>query len=107
MYEGSYYRTLELLNNPEFLDETNQRKYIIMATNSFQTTLTFNKKTIDSLLQALENNSEVHLEDISNVRIVKESKEMEDIFKKYYINDDCQETQYTHKKARISTLQWQ
>ena len=66
-----------------------------MATNSFQTTLMFNKKSIDSLLLALENNSQVHLEDISNVRIVKNSKGLEELFKKNHLNNDHQEMKYT------------
>ena len=66
-----------------------------MATNSFQATLTFKKKSIDSLLQALKNNKKANLEDISSASIVKELKEIEELLKKYHINDDCQETKYT------------
>ncbi len=74
----------------------NKRKYVILATNSFQTTLTFNKKSIDGLLHALENNRKINLEEISNVKIVKELKDIEELFKKYHINDDRKETKYTH-----------
>ena len=42
-----------------------------MATKSFSTTLTFNRKSTDSLLHALENNKKANLEDISNAKIVK------------------------------------
>lgn len=65
---------------------------MVMATNSFQTTLTFNKKSIDGLLHALENNRKPILEDISNVRLVRDTKEIEELFKKYHIKDERQET---------------
>lgn len=58
-----------------------------MATNSFQTTLTFNKKSIDGLLHALENNRKINLEDISNVRLVRDTKEIEELFKKHHIRE--------------------
>lgn len=65
---------------------------MVMATNSFQTTFTFNKKSIDGLLHALENNRKPILEDISNVRLVRDTKEIEELFKKYHIKDERQET---------------
>ena len=65
---------------------------MVMATNSFQTILTFNKKSIDGLLHALENNRKPILEDISNVRLVRDTKEIEELFKKYHIKDERQET---------------
>ena len=58
-----------------------------MAINSFRTTLTFNKKSIDGLLNALENNRKINLEDISNVRLVRDTKEIEELFKKYHIRE--------------------
>ena len=45
-----------------------------MATKSFSTTLTFNRKSTDSLLHALENNKKANLDDISNAKIVKRVK---------------------------------
>lgn len=53
-----------------------------MATKSFSTTLTFNRKSTDSLLHALENNKKANLEDISNAKIVKSSKEILNLFNK-------------------------
>ncbi|WP_455491304.1 hypothetical protein [Granulicatella sp.] len=58
-----------------------------MATNSFETTKTFNKESIDNLLHAFENNTKVHLEDISNVRVVRDTKEIEKLFKKNHIRN--------------------
>ena len=63
-----------------------------MVINSFRTTLTFNKKSIDGLLHALENNRKINIEDISNVRLVRDTKEIEELFKKYHIKDERQET---------------
>ncbi|WP_314111137.1 hypothetical protein [uncultured Granulicatella sp.] len=59
-----------------------------MATNSFVTTKMFNKESIDSLVHALENNGKFHLEDISNVRVVRDAKEIEELFKKHHIKDE-------------------
>lgn len=58
-----------------------------MVINSFRTTLTFNKKSIDSLLHALENNRKINIEDISNVRLVRDTKEIEELFKKHHIRE--------------------
>ncbi|WP_314851968.1 hypothetical protein [uncultured Granulicatella sp.] len=58
-----------------------------MATNSFLTTKKFNKESINSLLHALENNRKVHLKDISNVRVVSDTKEIEELFKKNLIRN--------------------
>ena len=58
-----------------------------MATNSFVTTKKLNKESIDSLLQVLENNRKVHLKDISNVRLVRDTKEIEELFKKNHIRN--------------------
>ena len=61
-----------------------------MATKSFSTTLTFNRKSIDSLLHALENNKKANLEDISNAKIVKSSKEILNLFNKSVTRKDIQ-----------------
>lgn len=61
-----------------------------MATKSFSTTLTFNRKSTDSLLHALENNKKANLEDISNVKIVKSSKEILNLFNKSATRKDIQ-----------------
>ena len=61
-----------------------------MATKSFSTTLTFNKKSTDSLLHALENNKKANLEDISNAKIVKSSKEILNLFNKSATRKDIQ-----------------
>lgn len=61
-----------------------------MATKSFSTTLTFNRKSTDSLLHALENNKKANLEDISNAKIVKSSKEILNIFNKSATRKDIQ-----------------
>ena len=61
-----------------------------MATKSFSTTLTFNRKSTDSLLHALENNKKANLEDISNAKIVKSSKEILNLFNKSAIRKDIQ-----------------
>ena len=58
-----------------------------MVINSFRTTLTFNKKSIDGLLHALENNRKPILEDIYNVRLVRDTKEIEELFKKHHIRE--------------------
>ncbi|RKW27767.1 hypothetical protein [Granulicatella elegans] len=61
-----------------------------MATKSFSTTLTFNRKSTDSLLHALENNKKANLEDISNAKIVKSSKEILNLFNKSATRKDIQ-----------------
>ena len=61
-----------------------------MATKSFSTTLTFNRKSTDSLLHALENNKKANLEDISNAKIVKSSKEILNLFNKSASRKDIQ-----------------
>lgn len=61
-----------------------------MATKSFSTTLTFNRKSTDSLLYALENNKKANLEDISNAKIVKSSKEILNLFNKSATRKDIQ-----------------
>ena len=61
-----------------------------MATKSFSTTLTFNRKSTDSLLHALENNKKAHLENISNVKIVKSSEEILKLFNKSATRKDIQ-----------------
>ncbi len=61
-----------------------------MATKSFSTTLTFNRKSTDSLLHALENNKKANLEDISNAKIVKSSKEILNLFNKSSTRKDIQ-----------------
>ena len=61
-----------------------------MATKSFSTTLTFNRKSTDSLLHALENNKKANLEDISNAKIVKSSKETLNLFNKSATRKDIQ-----------------
>ena len=61
-----------------------------MATKSFSTTLTFNRKSTDSLLHALENNRKANLEDISNAKIVKSSKEILNLFNKSATRKDIQ-----------------
>lgn len=61
-----------------------------MATKSFSTTLTFNRKSTDSLLHALENNKKANLEDISNAKIVKSSKEILNLFNKSTTRKDIQ-----------------
>ena len=61
-----------------------------MATTSFSTTLTFNRKSTDSLLHALENNKKANLEDISNAKIVKSSKEILNLFNKSATRKDIQ-----------------
>lgn len=61
-----------------------------MATKSFSTTLTFNRKSTDSLLHALENNKKANLEDISNAKIVKSSKEILNLFNKSVTRKDIQ-----------------
>ena len=61
-----------------------------MATKSFSTTLTFNRKSTDSLLHALENNEKANLEDISNAKIVKSSKEILNLFNKFATRKDIQ-----------------
>lgn len=61
-----------------------------MATKSFSTTLTFNRKSTDSLLHALENNKKVNLENISNVKIVKSSEEILNLFNKSATRKDIQ-----------------
>lgn len=58
-----------------------------MVISSFRTTLTFNKKSIDGLLHALENNRKINIEDISNVRLVRDTKEIEELFKKHHIRE--------------------
>ena len=58
-----------------------------MVINSFRTTLTFNKQSIDGLLHALENNRKINIEDISNVRLVRDTKEIEELFKKHHIRE--------------------
>jgi hypothetical protein len=58
-----------------------------MATNSFLTTKKFNKESIDRLLHALENNRKVHLKDISNVRLVSDTNEIKELFKKTLIRN--------------------
>lgn len=58
-----------------------------MVINSFRTTLTFNKKSIDGLLHALENNRKINIEDISNVRLVRDTKEIEELFKKHHFRE--------------------
>ncbi len=61
-----------------------------MATKSFSTTLTFNRKSTDILLHALENNKKANLEDISNAKIVKSSKEILNLFNKSATRKDIQ-----------------
>ena len=61
-----------------------------MATKSFSTTLTFNRKSTDSLLHALENNKKANLDDISNSKIVKSSKEILNLFNKSATRKDIQ-----------------
>ena len=61
-----------------------------MATKSFSTTLTFNRKSTDSLLHALENNKKANLEDISNAKIVKSSKEILNLLNKSATRKDIQ-----------------
>ena len=61
-----------------------------MATKSFSTTLTFIRKSTDSLLHALENNKKANLEDISNAKIVKSSKEILNLFNKSATRKDIQ-----------------
>ena len=61
-----------------------------MATKSFSTTITFNRKSTDSLLHALENNKKANLEDISNAKIVKSSKEILNLFNKSATRKDIQ-----------------
>ena len=61
-----------------------------MSTKSFSTTLTFNRKSTDSLLHALENNKKANLEDISNAKIVKSSKEILNLFNKSATRKDIQ-----------------
>ena len=61
-----------------------------MATKSFSTSLTFNRKSTDSLLHALENNKKANLEDISNAKIVKSSKEILNLFNKSATRKDIQ-----------------
>lgn len=61
-----------------------------MATKSFSTTLTFNRKSTDSLLHALENNKKANLEDISSAKIVKSSKEILNLFNKSATRKDIQ-----------------
>lgn len=61
-----------------------------MATKSFSTTLTFNRKSTDSLLHALENNKKANLENISNAKIVKSSKEILNLFNKSATRKDIQ-----------------
>lgn len=61
-----------------------------MATKSFSTTLTFNRKSTDSLLHALENNKKANLENISNVKIVKSSEEILNLFNKSATRKDIQ-----------------
>ena len=61
-----------------------------MATKSFSTTLTFNRKSTDSLLHALENNKKANLEDISNAKIVKSSKEILHLYNKSATINDIQ-----------------
>ena len=61
-----------------------------MATKSFSTTLTFNRKSTDSLLHALENNKKANLEDISNAKIVKSSKEILNLFNTSATRKDIQ-----------------
>lgn len=61
-----------------------------MATKSFSTTLTFNRKSTDSLLHALENNKKANLDDISNAKIVKSSKEILNLFNKSATRKDIQ-----------------
>ena len=61
-----------------------------MATKSFSTTLTFNRKSTDSLLHALENNKKANLEDITNAKIVKSSKEILNLFNKSTTRKDIQ-----------------
>lgn len=61
-----------------------------MATKSFSTTLTFNRKSTDSLLHALENNKKANLDDISNAKIVKSSKEILNLFNKSVTRKDIQ-----------------
>ena len=61
-----------------------------MATKSFSTTLTFNRKSTDSLLHALENNKKANLEDISNAKIVKSGKEILNLFNKSATRKDIQ-----------------
>lgn len=61
-----------------------------MATKSFSTTLTFNRKSTDSLIHALENNKKANLEDISNAKIVKSSKEILNLFNKSATRKDIQ-----------------
>lgn len=58
-----------------------------MVISSFRTTLSFNKKSIDGLLHALENNRKINIEDISNVRLVRDTKEIEELFKKHHIRE--------------------
>lgn len=61
-----------------------------MATKSFSTTLTFNRKSTDSVLHALENNKKANLDDISNAKIVKSSKEILNLFNKSATRKDIQ-----------------
>ena len=61
-----------------------------MATKSFSTTLTFNRKSTDSLLHALENNKKANLDDVSNAKIVKSSKEILNLFNKSATRKDIQ-----------------
>lgn len=61
-----------------------------MATKSFSTTLIFNRKSTDSLLHALENNKKANLDDISNAKIVKSSKEILNLFNKSATRKDIQ-----------------
>ena len=61
-----------------------------MATKSFSTTITFNRKSTDSILHALENNKKANLEDISNAKIVKSIKEILNLFNKSATRKDIQ-----------------
>lgn len=61
-----------------------------MATKSFSTTLTFNRKSTDSLLHSLENNKKANLDDISNAKIIKSSKEILNLFNKSATRKDIQ-----------------
>lgn len=53
-----------------------------MATKSFATTLNFNRKSTESLLNALENIKKPNLEDISNIKIVRSSQDIVNLLKK-------------------------
>ncbi|MEZ7735509.1 hypothetical protein O3801_06065 [Gemella sp. 27098_8_149] len=53
-----------------------------MATKSFSTTLKFNRKSTDSLLNALGNTRKPKMEEIPKTRVVKDDQDIVNLFKK-------------------------